>query len=222
MQVELRWVPVVVDCYGDDHPTVVLPGASDEIALQCIQDWTTILFAGSGNFDLTFAEYESGFGSFEDENYWLGNRVMNFITSGRDYNLRVDLWGSDSSYTYAEFDRLWIQDLAHGYQIQLGEYLGGTAVEGALMSEATFHAKDQDNLEGCAGELGGGWWYGSQTVPDCRKTTLTGNVMHWGNTGSLASNSTISLLKAVMRIRPDRGLSASMRNTNSFLLFTAV
>ncbi len=199
-----------MDCYGDDHPTVVLPGVSDEVALQCSQDWTAILFAVGGNFDRTFAEYESGFGSFEDGNYWLGNRAMNFITSGRAYNLRVDLWGSDGTYTYAEFERLWIYDLAHAYKIHLGEFLGGTAAEGALNSEATFHAKDRDNLEGCAGELGGGWWYGNRTVSDCTKTTLTGNVMHWGNDEILTS--TRSLLQATMRIRPDPGLSTSMRN----------
>lgn len=189
-------------------------------ALQCFGDWTLILFAdGSPNFDRPYSDYINGFGTTADGNYWLGNQVLSYLTSSRVYNLRVDLWLTDGTYMYTEFKQLWVLDSTNGFQIRLGEFLGGTAGDGGLVSGRTFHAKDLDNMAKCAAELGAGWWYGNQTLQECNKSMLTGNVtspasgfrINW-TPGAVGSNLGLpfSIVQAAMRIRSDLILSAGI------------
>ncbi len=184
---------------------------AEEVSLQCLGVWTPILFTnGRSDFDRSYSHYTRGFGSIQHGNYWLGNEIMTYLTGSRPYNLRVDLWYSDGSFRYAEFKRISLLDLSQGFQLQLHQFLGGTAGDGGLVSGATFHAKDLDNSEGCATKLGGGWWYGNGTLQDCMLTKLTGNNdstqpghgMYWGSHDHRSSLPP-PLVQAAMRIRPD-------------------
>ncbi len=206
-----HFLTATTDCYNDENPSFDLPGRSEKVALECIGEWTPILFTdGMSKFDRPYSKYRRGFGSIQKRSYWMGNEIMTYLTSSRSYNLRVDLWYSDGTFRYAEFKRVWLLDSARGFQIQLRQFLGGTAGDGGLVSGATFHAKDLDNLENCAAELSGGWWYGNRTLQDCMRTKLTGkngtshpgHGMYWGADG-LRSTLTPVLVQALMKIRPD-------------------
>ncbi len=220
----IRWtfsvfLTAISDCYNDETPTIVLPRTGEKVTFQCLGFWTPILFTNGGSdFDRPYSNYTRGFGSIQHGNYWLGNEIMAYLTALRPYNLRVDLWYSDGTFKYAEFKRISLLDLTQGFQLQLHQFLGGSAGDGGLKSGATFHAKDLDNLEGCAAKLGSGWWYGNGTLQDCMRTKLTGknestepgHGIYWGS-GDPGPSLMPSLVQATMRVRPE--LSSSKGKT---------
>ncbi len=216
MNICLSFIAAILDCYNNDNPTFTPLGQTDALTLQCLQEWTPIVFASEdSNFDRPHSDYTDGFGSVQLGSYWLGNQVLYTISAQRSYNLRIDLWNSDGVYTYAEYKTVWIRDSAQGFQIELRDFLGGSAGDGGLYSGAAFHAKDLDNAEECASNLAGGWWFGTQTLEECMRTKLTGNYtsvdpalgIHWGTENVGSSNSTRHLVQAAMRIRPDLSLT---------------
>ncbi len=207
----------LLDCYNDESATFRLPGQTGDNQLECLGDWTPLMFAnGQSDFNLPYASYMSGFGSVSAGEFWLGNQALYYITAQRVYNLRIDLWDSDGNYRYAEFKHVSVLDSIAGFQIEFEEFLGGTAGDGGLQSGATFYARDVDNLGGCGAELGGGWWYGDQPLEECRKTKLTGNAtslqpglgIYWGTDDDWSANSTRSLIQVAMKLRPDVNASA--------------
>ncbi len=214
-----HFLTATTDCYNDENPSFDLPGRSEKVALQCVGEWTPVLFTnGRSEFDRPYSDYTRGFGSIQKRSYWLGNEITAYLTSSRSYNLRVDLWYSDGTFRYVEFKRVWLLDATRGFQIQLRQFLGGTTGDEGLVSGATFHAKDLDNSDECASKLGGGWWYGDKTLQDCMWTVWTkltgkkesaplGHGMYWGS-GDHGTTSTTLLAQAVMRIRPDLSSSS--------------
>ena len=109
----MLFITVAYDCSDSPNPqdgTFLLTdfnGGTFQTA--CDSDgWTVIQSRGQfGNpqdyFFRNYAEYEKGFGEPGKE-HWLGLKNIHALTSGRQYSLKVQLWGADETYKEAHYE----------------------------------------------------------------------------------------------------------------------
>ncbi|CAO2612769.1 Fibrinogen alpha chain [Lemmus lemmus] len=184
--------------------------------------WTVLQkrMDGSLNFNRTWQDYKTGFGSLNDKGegeFWLGNDYLHLLTL-RDSVLRVELEDWAGKQAYAEY-RFRVGSEAEGYALQVSSYrgtAGDALIEGSVEEgpEYTSHSsmrfstfdRDADQWEeNCAEVYGGGWWYNS-----CQAANLNG-IYYPGGTPYEIENGVVWVpfrgadysLKAVrMKIRP--------------------
>ncbi|KAA0186107.1 hypothetical protein HAZT_HAZT010312 [Hyalella azteca] len=116
------------------------------------------------NFSRTFKEYEGGFGSPSGE-YWLGLRNLHFLTSQKQYELRVLVArGTESASSHYKKFQVGAGD---SYKLHVEGYDKERSTAG---DSFTYHSgrqfsaidRDRDMAEGgsCSEwSGGGGWWY---------------------------------------------------------------
>ena len=160
------------------------------------------------DFDLTWVEYETGFGDLETE-FWYGLREMHCVTQ-EDVDMRVDITftnGKSIVWTYGLFK---VDGPETNYTLHIGQAVGspGThspdAITRIIRPEpggTPFSTKDRDNDghsdSNCAtqsGALGGWWWY------NCGFAHLTrphSNGVRW-----YSGSSYIPISLVEMKIRP--------------------
>lgn len=126
--------------------------------------WTVIQRRedGSMDFQRTWKEYKTGFGSASGE-HWLGNEFVYQLTSQRQYALRVELTDWDGHQAFSLYDRFQIGSEKQNYRLFLKSHSGTAGRQSSLVIHgADFSTKDVDNdncLCKCALMLTGGWWF---------------------------------------------------------------
>lgn len=146
--------------------------------------WTVIQRRtdGNENFERAWSDYKGGFGNIHGES-WLGNDKLHYITSKKNYILKInlaDFEGEQRSALYKEFK---VGDEESSYQLSFGQYSGtaGDALSGSYHPEVQWWAshngmkfstydRDNDRYEGnCAIEDKAGWWFNR-----CHSANLNG------------------------------------------------
>lgn len=171
--------------------------------------------SGAVNFNRSWAEYRSGFGSVDADGrgeFWLGNQNLHWLTSQSETLLKVELEDWEGRTATAEYTlRLGSEEEA--FSLHVSGYVGdgGDALAGSDTAPFLSHNRmkfstfDQDNDEweqNCAQVYGGGWWYNS-----CQAANLNG-VYHKapavpnGVVWSTFKKSSLGLKAARMLIRP--------------------
>ncbi|XP_071223467.1 angiopoietin-1-like isoform X2 [Salvelinus alpinus] len=126
--------------------------------------WTIIQSRedGSVDFQKTWKEYKTGFGTVSAE-HWLGNEFVYLLTSQRQYALRVELTDWDGHQAFSLYDRFHIDSEKRNYRLFLKSHSGTAGRQSSLVIHgADFSTKDMDNdncICKCALMLTGGWWF---------------------------------------------------------------
>jgi ficolin len=165
---------------------IILPDRKEPLPVYCDMDtgfggWTVFQRRkdGSENFQRTWSDYASGFGSLTGE-FWLGNEYLADLTKKRTYRLRVDLENSAGVRTSAEYNDFKVGGAVEKYKLTFsrGSYLGnaGDALNTTVVTDNPYGMKfsttDQDNdqfSKNCADLYHGGWWYNA-----CHQANLNG------------------------------------------------
>ena len=87
--------------------------------------YTTATIVIHYSFNRLWLEYMSGFGNLYGE-FWLGNEMLNKLTSSKKYKLRVDIWDWDGQKFYAEYNTFKVGSAADKYRLHVRGY-GGNA-----------------------------------------------------------------------------------------------
>ncbi|KAL4224744.1 Fibrinogen-like protein 1 [Mactra antiquata] len=126
--------------------------------------WTVLQrrLDGSVNFARGWDDYASGFGNVNTE-YWLGNENLHWLSTLKNYTLRIDLWDWEGNRVYAMYDTFQIESEKNKYKLRLGKY-SGTAGDAMTPyhDNMEFSTLDEDNDEWsmhCAKKDQSGWWF---------------------------------------------------------------
>ncbi|KAJ8049882.1 Angiopoietin-related protein 1 [Holothuria leucospilota] len=118
---------------------------------------------GATGFYENWINYKNGFGDIQDE-FWLGNDKIHYLTKQGTYELRIDFVSSSYSAKYAKYTSFRTESETNRYQVSdIGTYSGngGNGMSDVSYKEFSTHDQDNDGLSyGCAGKHRGGWWYG--------------------------------------------------------------
>ncbi|XP_039254454.2 microfibril-associated glycoprotein 4-like [Styela clava] len=127
---------------------------------------------GSVDFFRKYNDYVHGFGVKHGE-YWLGLKLLNRLTSSREYELRIDLEDWDGNRKFAKYSSFKIGNSASGYQLTIGGYSGNAGDSMNNGNGRSFSTKDNDSdnssSQDCATLYKGAWWYNN-----CHHANLNG------------------------------------------------
>ncbi|XP_043196466.1 angiopoietin-related protein 7-like [Amphibalanus amphitrite] len=194
---EVKQLPPPRDCSGlpVDSPSgvyLLLPsGDSQQPPVQAYCDMNT---AGGNwtvfqrrddikphqDFYLGWTDYKEGFGNVTKEFWWGLEHLYQLTSSGRRYELRIDLEAFDGNRSYAAYQGFRISSEKDGYGLSHTDY-SGTAGDGLQYSvNEQFSTRDRDQ-DGwlyfhCAQKYLGAWWYGW-----CGRSNLNGRYRDGGD-----------------------------------------
>ena len=168
-------------------------------------------------FNRSWFDYENGFGSPYDKNYWLGLNDIHMLTShGEKMNLHLEFYqvGTDKKYSvsYEDFS---VGSNETSYMLRLGTRLYGNIDDWSnLHDNRTFSTFDKaTNL--CPQLYSAGWWY-----EDCYSFCLTcENSQDYGNYDATFQdniNETIHFDRIQMLMGPFKSKTIFRRVRNQF------
>ena len=81
------------------------------------------------SFNRNWDEYKAGFGAAgSDQNVWLGNEILHYMTNQKNYQLRIDIVNEDLDDWYMTYDLFLVKSESNNYQLQLGSFTGNTGL----------------------------------------------------------------------------------------------
>ncbi|XP_078578645.1 microfibril-associated glycoprotein 4-like [Branchiostoma floridae x Branchiostoma japonicum] len=169
--------------------------------------WTVIQrrVNGGENFFRSWDDYKAGFGQPTGE-LWFGNDRLHQLTTGRDYQLYVELEDQEGEKAFALYSSFQVGSAEEKYRLTVSGYNGTAGDALDKHNQQFFSTRDMDNdgneAINCALGYRGGWWY----YPGCVQTNLNGLYQGSGNLGRgvtwLPWRGSHSLKRTEMKIRP--------------------
>ncbi|XP_076115693.1 ficolin-2-like [Mytilus galloprovincialis] len=125
--------------------------------------WTVFQRRENGYVDFYrgWNEYKTGFGNLNNE-FWLGNENLHFLTSQYNYEMRIDLIDFDGNNAFAKYKEFAIGDESSKFKLTANEYYGTAGNSLAHHNGHRFSTKDSDNdnhPNHCATMFPGAWWF---------------------------------------------------------------
>ena len=125
--------------------------------------WTVIQRRHSGveTFARSWDEYRVGFGSL-DEEFWIGNDNLHFITTQMEYRLHIDMWDLDNQYWTIDYDYFRVDEESTNYRLLIDGFHGNGTDALKYSNLMPFSTMDRDNdvsSTHCAKFYTAGWWY---------------------------------------------------------------
>ena len=133
--------------------------------------WTVFLnrFDGSQDFYLYWKDYKDGFGNLTGE-FWLGNDKIHYITTQRNYSMRMEVTYITGEKKYATYDRFWVESENSTYRLHVWGFFGNTDSNyWKYHNKMTFSTRDAGSGKSCAQQYKGAHWY-----RDCYSLNPTG------------------------------------------------
>ncbi|KAI8493471.1 Fibrinogen C domain-containing protein 1 [Branchiostoma belcheri] len=127
---------------------------------------------GTVDFYRGWADYNTGFPSNLNGEFWLGNYNLYRLAVQKVYQLRVDMEDVEGNTAYAAYDTFTISPESQNYTLHIGTYSGTAGDSLAWHDGKQFSTKDRDNDEysrSCAQSYKGAWWYNA-----CHHSNLNG------------------------------------------------
>ncbi|XP_057334855.1 protein scabrous-like [Microplitis mediator] len=151
------------NCDARDGLTLLGVGQGAPLLVSCHDEWIVVARRVDGivDFDRTWSEYASGFGSPLNE-FWVGNEALHRLTRDNCTRLRIDLTDIYGSKWRADYDYFTVQSEDTGYQLHVGGYSGNATDAFSYQNGMSFSAKDRDmdiSTADCAANYHGGWWF---------------------------------------------------------------
>ncbi|XP_043213022.1 techylectin-5B-like [Amphibalanus amphitrite] len=159
------------------------------------------------DFYLGWTDYKVGFGNVTKEFWWGLEHVYQLTSSGRQFELRIDLEAFDGNRSYATYQQFRISSEVDGYRLSCTDYSGtaGDGLENSVNQKFSTRDRDQDrSYLHCAQHCQGAWWYGPGL---CGVISLNGRYRDGGNEDHTGIwwytwRYAESLKKTDMKIRP--------------------
>uniref|UniRef100_A0A1A8REZ6 Tenascin C n=1 Tax=Nothobranchius rachovii TaxID=451742 RepID=A0A1A8REZ6_9TELE len=134
--------------------------------------WIVFLRRQSGKLEFfrNWKNYTAGFGDMNDE-FWLGLSNLHKISSGGQYELRVDLRDKGET-AYAQYDKFSVSEPRTRYKVHVGGYSGTAGDSMTYHHGRPFSTYDHDNdiaVTNCALSYKGAFWY-----KNCHRVNLMG------------------------------------------------
>ncbi|XP_027888874.1 tenascin isoform X3 [Xiphophorus couchianus] len=134
--------------------------------------WIVFLRRQSGRLEFfrNWKNYTAGFGDMSDE-FWLGLSNLHKITSGGQYELRVDL-RDKGEMAFAQYDKFSVSEPRTRYKVHVGGYSGNAGDSMTYHHGRPFSTYDHDNdiaVTNCALSYKGAFWY-----KNCHRVNLMG------------------------------------------------
>uniref|UniRef100_A0A6V7IAX4 Fibrinogen C-terminal domain-containing protein n=1 Tax=Bracon brevicornis TaxID=1563983 RepID=A0A6V7IAX4_9HYME len=151
------------NCDARDGLTLLKHGEGAPLLVSCHAGWIVVARRMDGivDFDRSWSEYASGFGSPLNE-FWVGNEAMHRLTRDNCSRLRIDLTDIYGNRWRAEYDYFTVLSEESGYQLKVGGYSGNATDAFSYQNNMKFSAKDRDmdiSSTDCAANYHGGWWF---------------------------------------------------------------
>ena len=146
---------------------------------------------GTVDFFNDWLSYKYGFGVAGFE-FWLGNQPVYAITATGRHVLRLEMYYSNGSFVFAEYDNFRVASRRTNYTLHVGQYRGNLSNILSPANNSAFSSwdRDVDMVDGaCARVKKGAWWYNSS----CDIEDLNSNLLNLTERG---------LLKVVMKSKP--------------------
>ncbi|XP_043245263.1 techylectin-5A-like [Amphibalanus amphitrite] len=116
------------------------------------------------DFYLGWKDYKEGFGKVTKEFWWGLEHVYQLTSSGRQYELRVDLEAFDGNRVYVVYQGFSVSSELDGYRLSCTNYSGpaGDGLKYSVNEKFSTRDRDQDSNANyhCAQLYQGAWWYG--------------------------------------------------------------
>ncbi|XP_023209988.1 techylectin-5A-like [Centruroides sculpturatus] len=124
--------------------------------------------------------YAEGFGKL-DEDFWLGNEKLYYLTNQGNYYLRIDMKDKENATSYAQYGEFRIGNEENLYKLHVRNYSGeaGDSLtrNHTNMFFSTFDKdNDKSNTTNCAQKYEGAWWYN-----ECHYSNLNGLYLNGKN-----------------------------------------
>ncbi|CAD6232928.1 GSCOCT00007053001.2-RA-CDS [Cotesia congregata] len=151
------------NCHARDGLTLLGVGQGAPLLVSCHEGWIVVARRVDGvvDFDRSWSEYASGFGSPVSE-FWVGNEALHRLTRDNCTRLKIDLTDIYGSKWYANYEYFNVQSEETGYQLHVGGYSGNATDAFTYQNGMAFSAKDRDmdiSTADCAANYHGGWWF---------------------------------------------------------------
>lgn len=151
------------NCDARNGLTLLGNGQGAPLLVSCHAGWIVVAKRVDGivDFDRTWSEYATGFGSPINE-FWIGNEAMHRLTRDNCTKLKIDLIDIYGTKWIAEYDYFMIESEDTGYRLNIGNYSGNATDAFTYQNGMSFSAKDKDmdiSKADCAANYHGGWWF---------------------------------------------------------------
>ncbi|XP_063438721.1 microfibril-associated glycoprotein 4-like [Mytilus trossulus] len=175
---------------GSESGVYTIYPADKKFDVYCDMDtagfgWTVFQSRINGTVDFYkgWTDYEIGFGNLKSE-FWLGNNLINVLTSSGNYKLYIHLEDFEGHSRYAEYSEFSIGDATSQYTLNIDGYSGDAGDSLTYHNGMMFSTKNQDNdiyRKSCAQRFKGAWWYNACHYSNLNGEYLGGQHSNFGN-----------------------------------------
>ena len=136
-------------------------------------------------FNRSWAEFGREFGSLSSH-YWIGLDRLHQLSQWNCracFDVRFRRFGG---LYYAQYSNFLVGNSTDKFRLAIGGFSGNMMDAMNLVSGTPFSTYDVNNgpsTRNCAGNLGGGFWYGSGFCTFARVTTSPSNYLFWNTPG---------------------------------------
>lgn len=131
--------------------------------------WTILMRRGDykekmTSFNRNWLSYKNGFGDSEGE-FWIGNDVINFLTSEEQNILRIHMSAFDDDEINLDYSSFAVGNESTNYVLDLGYPIDGSIPAANSLKYhdkhpfSTFDRKNDNFAQNCASTYKGGWWF---------------------------------------------------------------
>lgn len=161
------------NCDERDGLTLLAPGPGAPLLASCRKGWIVVgrRTDGTVDFDRTWNEYATGFGSPVNE-FWAGNEALHKLSRDNCTKLKIEMTDIYGTYYVANYDYFYVGSEETGYRLQVSGYSGNASDALSYQNNMAFSAKDRDldiSATNCADNYHGGWWFSH-----CQHANLNG------------------------------------------------
>jgi len=115
-----------------------------------IFDWIVWMqrdVASGFNWNLTWADYKNGFGSYDALDYWMGLERLHLLTTSGSYRLRLEWQETTNDYWLSvEYWLFYIEDEAAKYKLHVSGYVHGDDGRALYVCDAIRFLALRDNV----------------------------------------------------------------------------
>lgn len=164
------------NCEERNGLTLLASGPGMPLFASCRAGWIIVSrrIDGAVDFDRTWTEYSTGFGSPVGE-FWIGNEALHRLTRDNCSRLHVDLTDTYGMHWCAEYEHFSVDSEETGYRLHVSGYSGNATNALSYQDGMAFSAKDRDmdiSTTDCAANYRGGWWFSH-----CQHANLNGRYL---------------------------------------------
>jgi len=119
----------VTDYVAENKTITLTIPTQGSIPVVSVFDWIVWMHrdvASGFNWNLTWADYKNGFGSYDALDYWMGLERLHHLTTSGSYRLRMEWQETTTDYWFSvEYWIFYIEDEAAKYKLHVSGYVHG-------------------------------------------------------------------------------------------------